>query len=412
MNAEIITIGDEILSGHTVNTNASFISARLSEIDIAVTRVITVGDEPATIAEAITRAMERADVVITTGGLGPTHDDITRDAVVDAFDRPLELNAKALDTLKQFFAVRGRELTKINEEQAMLPRGAEGVPNPVGTAPGIHLVVDGRHFYALPGVPAEMRAMITESIIPFLKTLTVPKTAYGTLYTTGVPESNLYEIVRPVLDQFPSVKVAFLPGYTGVKIRGSAALDSLEQSRSVVDDWKMGIRAALGKTVYSETDDAIEISIGELLKGKNATLALAESCTGGMIAARITDVPGSSEYFVRGYVTYSNKSKIELLGVAPAAIEKDGAVSATVAGQMAEGAKTRAQTDYAISATGIAGPGGGTETKPVGLIFIAVAGGGETVCRKLQLGTERSINRQRATQAALNLLRERLLGEI
>jgi len=412
MTAEIVTIGDEILTGHTVNTNAAFIGEHLTEIDCRVARETTVGDDPATIAATICEAIKRADVVIATGGLGPTHDDITKKAVVLAFDRQLEKNTDILEHLRKWFAERGRTLDQINEEQALLPTEADFVPNSVGTAVGIHITENSRHFYALPGVPSEMRPMITDYIVPFLKTLSAPKTAWGMLFTTGVPESKLYEIMRPVLDKHPPVKVAFLPGYDGVKIRASVALDSFEESQRLLNDWQTAARATLGQVVYSETEAAIESVIGTILKEKDATLTIAESCTGGMIAWRITEVPGSSEYFVRGYVTYSNQSKIDLLGVDPQAIEREGAVSEIVARQMADGARERSGADYAIAVTGIAGPGGGTPEKPVGLIYITVAGGGETVCRKLQLGANRQINRRRASQAALNLLRLRLLGEV
>lgn len=412
MTAEIVTIGDEILTGHTVNTNAAFIGEHLTEIDCRVSRETTVGDEPAAIATAIKEAMGRADIVIATGGLGPTHDDITRTALVKAFNRPLTPNATARKSLEAFFAARGRKLDKINEEQALLPEGAQAVPNAVGTAVGIHIEENGRHFYALPGVPSEMRPMITDFIMPFLATLTKPTTARGVLFTTGVPESKLYEIVKPVLDQHPQVKVAFLPGYQGVKIRASASLDSREESAGAVENWKADIRTVLGSAIYSETDEAIEIHIGALLGEKNAKLAIAESCTGGLIAQRITDIPGSSEYFTHGYVTYANEAKVDLLGVKMETLEEFGAVSEQVVRQMAEGAKTKSGAYFAIAVTGIAGPGGGTPEKPVGLVYIAVAGGGETICRKLLLGSERVINRRRAAQAALNLLRKRLLEEV
>jgi nicotinamide-nucleotide amidase len=408
---EIITIGDEILTGHTVNTNFAFIGERLTAIDYRVIRETTVGDRPEDIVEAIHDATRRADVVIATGGLGPTHDDITRTAVVRAFGRPLVPNAEARKSLEEFFRVRGRTLDRINEEQALLPEGARAVPNPVGTAAGIHIEEKGRHFYALPGVPAEMRAMITDDIIPFLATLDKPTTTHGVLFTTGIPESTLYETVKPVLDRYPQVKVAFLPGYQGVKIRASASLGSMEESATAVESWKNELRAVLGSAVYSETDEAIEIPIGRMLVDKHAKMAIAESCTGGLIAQRITAIPGSSAYFTHGYVTYANQAKIDLLGVKQETLAQFGAVSEQVARQMAEGAGKKSGADYAVAVTGIAGPDGGTAEKPVGLVYIAIAGGGNTIHRRLMLGNDRDLNRRRAAQAALNLLRKRLLGE-
>jgi nicotinamide-nucleotide amidase len=412
MTAEIITIGDEILTGHTVNTNAAFIAERLTEIDCRVTRETTVGDDPSAIAAVLRDAMPRADVVIVSGGLGPTHDDITRTAIAQTFGRPLRMNAEVRELMVRFFAARGRELDQINETQALLPEGADFVPNSLGTAVGIHLVEHERHCYALPGVPEELRAMLMQHIVHFLKTMIEPRTAWSALCTTGKPESRLYAMLRPVLERHPEVKVAFLPGSNGVKIRCSASLRTLEQSERALEIWRDEARQVLGTTFYSATDEAIERVIGVLLGEKHATLAVAESCTGGLIAWRITEVPGSSNYFLRGYVTYSNQAKSELLGVDPGAIETEGAVSEAVAFQMADGARSRSGADYAVAVTGIAGPGGGTQTKPVGLTYVAVAGGGPTVCRKHQLGQTRSTNRRRAAQIALNLLRERLLGEV
>lgn len=412
MTAEIVTIGDEILTGHIINTNAPFIAERLTEIDLPVIRETTVGDDVDLVAMALRDAATRAEVVIATGGLGPTHDDVTRIAVSRAFSRPLHMNPEVRELLARFFAARGRELDPINEAQALWPEGAKIVPNPVGTAAGIHLIEEGRHVFAIPGVPHEMREMMTAHIIPFLRTLVVPKTRWGVIHTTGVPESRLYGMLQPVIERYPNVKVAFLPGYSGVKIRCSASLDTPQQSEQALDTWRVDARQALGRIIYSETDEPIESVIGSLLREKHATLAIAESCTGGLIAARITDIPGSSDYFIRGYVTYSNQSKIELLGVDPAAIETEGAVSEAVARQMVEGAITKSGANYAVAVTGIAGPGGGTPTKPVGLTCVAVAGGGVTLCRRYQLGLDRTFNRQRAAQMALNLLRERLLGEV
>ena len=412
MTAEIISIGNEILTGHIVNTNAAFIAERLTEIDLWVVRESAVGDDVDAVAEVLRDAVTRADVVIATGGLGPTHDDVTRMAVAQAFDRPLEMNAEARELLRQFFAARGREVDSINEVQAMWPLGAGILPNPVGSAAGIRLEHNGRHIFAVPGVPHEMREMITGHIVPFLRTLIVPRTRWCVLHTTGVPESKLYGILRPVLDRHPKVNVAFLPGYSGVKIRCSASLDNAQTSARVLEAWQADARQVLGKIIYSETDEPMESVIGVLLREKRATLAIAESCTGGLIAARITDVPGSSDYFLRGYVTYSNQAKVELLGVDSSAIEQEGAVSEVVARQMADGALARSGADYAVAVTGIAGPGGGTEAKPVGLTYVAVAGGGPTICRKHRLGLDRTFNRQRAAQMALNLLRERLLGEV
>ncbi len=412
MNAEIITIGDEILSGHTVNSNAAFIGQHLFDIDCQVVRQVTVSDEKDAIVDALQKAIKRVNLVIATGGLGPTHDDITLDAVAAAFDRKLVFNESANESIQTFFRIRGRQADKIHEEQAYLPEGADPVPNTVGTAPGIHLEVEGNHLFVMPGVPAEMKAMVTDHMIPFLRSLIKPTSARVRLFTTGIPESKIYEKIREVIERYPNVKVAFLPGQHGVKLRAKATLESTEKSEEEVNRWKKEVLSILGTAVYSEEDERIEIVIGDLLREKNATLATAESCTGGLIGQRLTSIPGSSNYYTHGFITYANEAKIQLLGVDAALIKKEGAVSEAVAIQMADGALAKAGTTYTISVTGIAGPGGGTEEKPVGLTFIGLAGGGETVCRKFMFGNQREINRVRSSQAALNMVRKRLLGEL
>ncbi len=412
MIAELISIGDEILSGHTVNTNATFISKELFDIEYETSRHLVIGDEKDEIVRELTVAVKRAEVVIVTGGLGPTHDDITLDAVAGAFDRPLQLDESAKASIEEFFRARGRSPDAIHEEQAHIPQGAKAIPNTVGTAPGIHLEIDGTHLFVLPGVPAEMKAMINYHVIPFLRSLIKPTSARVRLYTTGIPESKLYEKIREVIERYPNVKVAFLPGQHGVKIRARVALESTEKSQDEVNRWKEDVRSILGTAIYSEEDERIEIVIGDLLREKNATLATAESCTGGLIGQRLTSIPGSSDYYTHGFVTYSNDAKTQLLGVEAALIKKEGAVSEAVAIQMADGALAHAGTTYAISVTGIAGPSGGTEEKPVGLTYIGLAGGGETICRKFLFGNQREINRVRSSQAALNMVRKRLLGEL
>jgi len=399
MKAEILTIGDEILLGETIDTNSAYISQKLSGLGIEVEYKTSVGDDIKNISEALTIALSRADLVITTGGLGPTNDDITKKAIVKVFKRNLVFHEEILKKVEEGFRKRGMEMPKINQNQALLPQGSKAIPNQFGSAPGIFIQEENKLFFALPGVPLEMRSMMENDLLKMLEKSSKVTVFGQKLRTTGIPESAIYERIEPVLGSFSEVKVAFLPGFLGVDIR----LNSKSEEKLVEADGKL--KELLGNAVYGEGDVTLEEVVGNLLKDKRRTISVAESCTGGLIGKRFTNVSGSSEYFERGVVSYSDQAKIQLLKVPQEMIQKYGAVSEQVAILMAEGIRRISETDYGLSATGIAGPTGGTEEKPVGLLWIGFAHENDSFAEKFLFGEDRETNRQRAAQAALNLVR-------
>ena len=399
MKAEVITIGDEILLGQTIDTNSAFISRELSQLGIDVNYKTSVGDDIQTISEALTTGLSRADLVITTGGLGPTNDDITKKAIVKVFKRNLVFHEEILKKVEEGFRKRGMEMPKINQNQALQPQGSKALPNQFGSAPGIFIQEKDKIFFALPGVPLEMRSIMENDVLPLLQRVSEVKVFQRKLRTTDMPESLIYEMIEPIINNRPEVKVAFLPGFLGVDIR----LNS--ESQEKLEGMENNIKEVLGNSIYGEDDISLEEVVGKLLKDKGKTISVAESCTGGLIGKRFTNVSGSSEYFERGVVSYSNQAKMEILKVPQDMIEKHGAVSEQVAILMAEGIRKISRTDYGLSVTGIAGPTGGTEEKPVGLVWIGFAHENDSFAQKFLFGEDRETNRQRAAQAALNLVR-------
>lgn len=399
MKAEIVTIGDEILLGQTIDTNSAYISRKLSQLGIDVNYKTSVGDEIKNISEALTTALSRADLVIATGGLGPTNDDITKKAIVKVFKRNLVFHEEILAEVEESFRKRGVEMPKINQNQALLPQGSKAIPNHFGSAPGIFIQEEDKIFFALPGVPLEMRSMIESDVLKILDKTTEIKVFERKIKTTGTPESAVYERIKSVLTTGSEVKVAFLPSSLGVDIR----LNSKSDEKLAALENK--IKEILGDSVYGEGDITLEEVVGRLLKDKRKTISVAESCTGGLIGKRFTNVSGSSDYFDSGVISYSNESKIKLLKVDQDMIEKHGAVSEQVAILMAEGIRRISKTDYGLSATGVAGPTGGTAEKPVGLVWIGFAHENDSFAKKFLFGEDRETNRQGAAQAALNLVR-------
>ena len=379
-----------------VDSNATYITRRLREAGVRTIGHRVVPDVESEIVDAMRSALTKADIVITTGGLGPTNDDRTRFAIAKLTDRELKLDKGIVEIIKKRFAKRGMEMPPSNEIQAMLPDGSESVSNPVGMAPGIHYTFpNGKELWALPGVPGEIRAMVTESVVPSIsRGRTLPPAR--TLRTTGLAESALYDLIKPILGRFPTVERAFYPALYGVDIvimgEGSAEAGA-------------ALKGVLNDHIYSETPgERIETVIGTLLREQGRSLATAESCTGGMIASKIVDISGSSDYFLGGIISYSNDVKIKLLGVNENDLARDGAVSAVVAKQMAEGARKAVGADYALSTTGIAGPEGGTAEKPVGLVYIALAAPNGTFCRRYTFAGTRDVNRTRSVYAGLFML--------
>jgi nicotinamide-nucleotide amidase len=413
MNAHIITVGDEILIGQILNTNAAYIGKMLIENNINVVRTSVVGDTETEIIQEFKKSLEDNDLVIVTGGLGPTHDDITRRCIVDFFNTELEKNIEVLDDIKALFKKRGRRVTKVNEAQALVPKIASVIRNSLGTAPGLWIEKDNKIFVAMPGVPFEMEEMMNSYVIPTLKEKAgVPRiiSVRKTLLTTGIAESTLFERLGDINELLGDSKLAFLPSQFGVRLRITSEAESEEAAQNKIIEIEQKIRSKAGRFIYGKEDELLEEVIGKILKERGLTLAVAESCTGGLISNMLTNVSGSSAYFERGIVSYSNIAKVEILKVNEDMIVENGAVSIEVVRQMAEGVKAISGTDLGLATTGIMGPTGATADKPVGLVYIGICD--EKVCtaKEFQFGDNRLLNKQRAAQAALELLRRHLLG--
>jgi nicotinamide-nucleotide amidase len=411
MKAYIISIGDELLLGHTINTNVAFIGSALANINIKVIKSSVVGDDFEMIINEFKLAFENADLIITTGGLGPTHDDLTRSCVIKFFNTELVLDEKILEDIKQFFEERGRELNELNKQQALIPKISIPIKNSKGTAPGFWIEQDKKIFIVLPGVPIEMKEMMNNYVLPKLKTLNTSsiKTQRIILQTTGIPESILFEKLGNLDDILTGAELAFLPNQYGVKLRITVQSDSENECLNKLYQIEQKIRTKVGRYIYARGEELLEETIGKILTERNLTIAVAESCTGGFIASRITDISGSSNYFERGVVAYSNAAKVEILKVNEDTLQKFGAVSQEVAMQMAEGIRAISGADIGISTTGILGPTGATFNKPVGLVYIGYCD--EKICyaKKFLFGNDRIINKQRASQAALEIVRRNLL---
>jgi len=410
MNVEIVTIGNEVLSGRTLDTNFAYLARLLEEASVQVAWHSTVGDTPERIAEGLTRAMDRADAVIMTGGLGPTPDDVTRKAVATVLGRPLQLDEAVLSSIRERAKRMGRKSAPSAETMALIPRGAEVWPNSVGAAPGLLMMHRDRPVILLPGVPQEMEALATEHVVPWLRARTGRTVEVFTLRTYGVPESALHERIGALPDAWPGASLAYLPSWFGVDLRVTAAGANPAMVRDTSLRAYNELFAKVKNVVYAEGGSSMDEVVGAILVEKSWRIATAESCTGGLLAKRLTDVPGASRYVERGFVTYSNASKLELLGVDEATLAAQGAVSAAVAEQMARGARERAGVEVGVGVTGIAGPEGGSENKPVGLVFVAVSSPLGDVVRMLRLTGSRPTVRERAAQTALDLLRRHLLG--
>ncbi|HEY6951533.1 MAG TPA: competence/damage-inducible protein A [Bacteroidota bacterium] len=413
MKAEILSIGDELLIGQVINSNASYIASQLNAVGIFADRMTTVGDNENAILDAFAKAFETHDVVTVTGGLGPTHDDITRAAVCKFFKTDLVVNEEALNRIKERFKARNIALIKRNEEQALVPRGCTVIQNLHGTAPGYCFERNHRYFIVMPGVPGEMRGMMDEFVVPFFqKKGTGTSILHRTLKTTGIAESLLAEQIGDINALFEpdtGTSLAFLPSATGVRLRITVQATSREDAKRLVHDVEMKIRSKAERYVYGTDSEELEEVLGKLLTERKLTISVAESCTGGLIADRLTNVSGSSGYFERGIVTYSNESKIAELGVPKELIELHGAVSREVAEAMAAGVRAKAATDIGLSTTGIAGPTGGTKDKPVGLVWIGYSDGHGTIALRFNFASDRRSFKERTSQAALDLVRRKLL---
>ncbi len=411
MNATIISIGDEILNGMVVNTNAAFIAEKLNSIGIYILRIVTVGDDEKEILNTFKEYYKRTDIIIVTGGLGPTHDDVTRNAVCKFFDVELVSSEEACKNVQSYMQQRNRGWTPAAEDQTFIPEGAVIIPNKFGTAVGELFEKDERFFIVMPGVPYEMKSMMNDSVIPFFQTKKIGNVIlHKTLMTTGIPESEIAKRLGSLEEIIDGEKLAFLPSPMGVRLRITVSGEEKTKCEAKLLSIEKRIRDRIGKYIYSIDDEEIEAVVGKILTEKKLKLAIAESCTGGMIANKFTNISGSSNYIQLAVVTYSNKSKIDLLNVPKDLIDKHGAVSKEVAEAMASGVRSIAGSDIGISTTGIAGPTGGTKEKPIGLVWIGFSNNEETAAQKFQFGEGRIQVKERASQAAIDLLRRKLLN--
>lgn len=413
MRAYLISIGDELLFGQTINTNVAFIGNLISEINISLIKSTVIGDDTKAILDELELASARADLIICTGGLGPTRDDITRNAFVQYFKTELVYNAEVVEDIKSMLKRRGRELNSTHEDQALVPKIAVVIRNENGTAPGYWIEKDNRIFIAMPGVPYEMKAMMTNHVIPKLIDRNVNTKEFlkkVTLQTTGLPESVLAERLGDIDELLDGAQLAFLPNQYGVRLRVTVNSDDEEKANNHLLEIEQKIRNKIGRFIYGRGDENLEEVVGRLLKERVLRISVAESCTGGGLADRITNINGSSSYFERGVVTYSNAAKVELLNVDEDVMIEKGAVSQEVAMQMAEGIKATGGVDIGISLTGIMGPTGGVADKPVGTVFIGYCDDKVCTAKRFQFGEDRILNKNRATQAALEMVRRSLLG--
>lgn len=408
MKIAIVTTGDEIMAGNIVDSNAVWISDRCWMLGHKVVLHIGVGDDRRDIGEALMSAGKKAGCVIVSGGLGATVDDITLEAASEAFGLRMVFHEDVWKGIEAFFKKVNRACSENNQRQAYLPEGAKVLPNRVGTAPGVHLAHKGRDYFFVPGVPKEMMQIFEDSIWPWLKENSeAPGYHQRFLRLFGLPEATFDQMIKGL--SFEGINLSFRVSFPEVRIKLVARSKKGAEAKRLVDDAAGKIREALGDYIFGEDEETLEGVVGKLLKSKGYRLAIAESCTGGLIADMITDVPGSSGYFERGYVTYSNRAKVEDLGVPADVIEKHGAVSPEIVCAMAEGAKNKGGADYAVAVTGIAGPAGGTRDKPVGTVHIAVAGPEGVVQQHYLYPRDREGFKKIVAATALDMLR-RCLG--
>ena len=410
MRIEIITVGNEVLSGRTLDTNFAFLARALEEANVQVTWHTTVGDVAEAIGSALKLALDRADAVVMTGGLGPTPDDLTRKAVATVLRRPLQLDEEVLASIRARVKRFARKMPASVETQALLPRGAEAWPNRLGTAPGILVTQKEKPVVLLPGVPAEMEGLALEHLIPYLRKLSGLTVECFTLRTYGSFESQLHERIGALPQNWPSASLAYLPSYFGVDLRVTVSGEDAAAVRETAERAHAELSAKVRSVIYAEGGASMEEVVGAALLERRWRIAVAESCTGGLLAKRLTDTPGSSRYVDRGFVTYSNASKVQAVGVSEKDLEAHGAVSAPVAEQLARGARERAGVEVGVGITGIAGPDGGTPEKPVGLVFLGVSSPLGEAVRRLQFIGTRAMIRERSAQAALDLVRRQLAG--
>ncbi len=414
MIAEIIATGDEIRTGALVDSNTAYIAERLEQAGVAVVRHHSVGDDTEVLASVFREAGSRADIVVVTGGLGPTTDDLTSEAAAAAVGVGLSLDPVALAAIEAFFEKRNRPMTVSNRKQAMLPEGSLRLDNPVGTAPGFQLTIGRGRFFCLPGVPPEMRRMFKDKVLPGIEALQGgrrPCRLVKTITTFGLTESMTGEKLAGITHEFPDIKLGLRAKFPEIHVKLYVTGHDRAALEHILEKATLWVSEKIGINVLSRNGRSMEAVVGELLSGKKATLGMAESCTGGLIASQLTDVAGSSDYFLFSGVTYSNAAKVNVLGVLPETLETYGAVHEETVKQMAKGARRVAGADYGLSVSGVAGPDGGTPDKPVGTVCIGIATpAGVRGYRYLFPFGRRLMNKSIFAVSALDLLRRELLG--
>ncbi|MFH1624746.1 MAG: competence/damage-inducible protein A [Pseudomonadota bacterium] len=412
MNTEIITIGNELISGSVLDTNASFLADRLLSLGIEVTRMTSVGDNEFDMKDSLERAMVRSDVVLVTGGLGPTPDDITSEVAAKTLGRKLVLYEEALNHIKELFQKRGLKMPSSNDKQAFIPENGELIMNPIGTACGFLIREKEKLIFFLPGVPREVVRMTDESVLSILRKEKGEGSQFKTttLKAFGLSESKIAELIRDIIEKDEATRIGFLPNYPENYIKITAKGMSYEEASAKVSAMEEEIAERLGDYIFGRDDQTLEGVVGDLLRSSGDTIAVAESCTGGLITTRLTNIPGSSDYVERGVVTYSNQAKIDILNVPAHLVEEFGAVSAQVAESMAQGVRKLGRTTLGLAVTGIAGPGGATPEKPVGLVFVSLADEKKTVVKSYNFPGDRSQVRLASSEAALDLVRRYYLG--
>jgi competence/damage-inducible protein CinA-like protein len=408
MDAEIIAVGSELLTPERVDTNSLFLTGQLNGLGVEVVTKSVIGDDLNRLAGAVRQAMARSEIVILCGGLGPTEDDRTREAVAAALDRKLVFHPEIAELLEQRFALMKRKMAEVNKRQALIIEGADILPNDRGTAPGQWIEQAGAYVMLLPGPPHELKAMFVRQCLSRLGRI-VPRQVIRTLVlrVAGMPESDLDQLIAPVYKPYHNPATTILAAAGDIQIHLRARGSSEAEAAALLAEVAGPIQLRLGDRLYSCDGRSLEEVIGALLRERQATLAVAESCTGGLLGERITSVPGSSAYFLGGFITYSNAMKVEWLGVPQQTIAQHGAVSQQTAEAMAQGARRRTGATYALAITGVAGPDGGTARSPVGAVYVALADGAGCQVRHRQFIGDRARIRQFATQMALDMLRRK-----
>ena len=409
MHAEIIAVGSELLTPERVDTNSLFLTDQLNGLGLEVVTKSVIGDHRERLADAVRRALTRSPIVILCGGLGPTEDDLTRESVADALDRKLVYHPEIAENLEKRFAQMNRKMAESNKRQAFIIEGAEILPNDRGTAPGQWIEDSGCYTMLLPGPPHEMKAMFTRQCVPRLSRV-VPRRVIGTLVlrVAGMPESDLDQLISPVYKKYQNPATTILAAAGDIQIHLRAHGETSADTARLLTEVAAPIEILLGDRLYSRNGHSLEEVVGEMLLDRHATLSVAESCTGGLLGERITSIAGSSAYFLGGFITYTNRMKIDFLGVPEETIAQFGAVSRPTAEAMAIGARRRTGSTYALSITGIAGPDGGTESKPVGTVHVGLADPAGCQALQRQFIGDRTRIRQFATQLALDILRRKL----